>query len=423
MTRIEDALLEFNPWWKGDFSLNYREREVYGQMKKYLKMPQILALTGLRRVGKTTLMRKVVLDAISSGFNPKKIVYFSFDEFKNSEIREAISAYERVTEADIREGGSMLLLDEIQKLKGWEDQLKAVYDVYGKNTKILISGSESLFIRKKSKATLAGRIFEFKVEPLSFKEFIGFKGLEFKPIGIYGKELSKLFSEFTLSMGFPELLGIRDKEIISKYVKESIVEKVIYRDMAGLFKIRDVSAIESLLNIFMHEPGQIVDVSDLAAELGTSRQTVSKYLGYLEDSFLIRKLYNFSGSRRRVERKLKRYYPAFVSPELLFKEDEHSRSKVFEWQVVTQLKAEFFWRDPYKNEVDIVAEGPLPIEIKYGKIDFDGLLAFMRKFKLNEGIIVSKDTEESKKIDGKSIRIIPAFKLLLESGSSGTAIS
>jgi predicted AAA+ superfamily ATPase len=84
--------------------------------------------------------------------------------------------------------------------------------------------------------------------------------------------------------------------------------------------------------------------------------------------------------------------------------------------MVNQLKAEFFWRDPYKNEVDVVlADGkPLPVEIKYGKIDFKGLLAFMKKFKVNEGIIVSGELEETKRIDGKTVHVIPAFKYLMK---------
>jgi len=67
------------------------------------------------------------------------------------------------------EGKYLLLLDEIQKVSNCDDQLKRIYDVSRKNIKIIVSGSESLLIRKKSKETLAGRMFDFKVEPLSFK--------------------------------------------------------------------------------------------------------------------------------------------------------------------------------------------------------------------------------------------------------------
>jgi predicted AAA+ superfamily ATPase len=85
--------------------------------------------------------------------------------------------------------------------------------------------------------------------------------------------------------------------------------------------------------------------------------------------------------------------------------------------VVNQLKAEFFWRDPYKNEVDIVTTNgePLPIEVKYGKIDFKGLLAFMKRFKVEEGYVISPDKEETQKVGGKRISVVPAFKFFLVS--------
>jgi len=263
---------------------------------------------------------------------------------------------------------------------------------------------------------LAGRIFEFKIDPLTFKEFLRFKERNFKKIELYEKELSRLFNEYIAIQGFPELVNIKEKEIIKKYIKESIIEKVIYRDISSLFKIKDVSILEAILNILMEEPGQLIELSDLSKELQISRQTLSIYISYLEESFLIRKLYNYSGSRRKVERKLKKYYPAMISTNLIFKKDTHSQSKVFEGIIVNQLNAEYFWRDPYKNEVDIIMtnQKPKPIEIKYGKIETKGLLKFMKKFNVNKGYIISLNQERKLEIDGKKIMIIPAYKFLLQ---------
>lgn len=416
MPEIKEALQDFNPWWKGEFKTAFKEREIHKQIQKYLPLPQILAFTGLRRVGKTVLMLKIAEDMIKKGFDPRNIIHFSFDDFREIEIRKLMKEYEELMEKDFRKGKYMLLLDEIQKLDGWENQVKRIYDSLGRNIKIIISGSESLFIKKKSKETLAGRIFEFKVEPLSFQEFLSFKDAHFKPVGLFKTELIRLLNEYILTLGFPELADIKDKEVIQKYITESIVEKIVFRDMPRLFKIKDASTIEALLNIFLEEPGQLVEISALAQDLGISRQTASAYLTYLENAFLIKKLYNYSKNRRRVERKLKKYYPTIISANLVFKQDEISKSKVFEWLMATQLHAEFFWRDPYKNEVDIVLldKNPLPVEVKYGKIDTKGVQAFMKKFNVNNSCIISWDKEEKRRIDGKTISIIPAFKFLLK---------
>lgn len=417
MTQIKEALLDFNPWWNENFTVEFKERQIYEKILHFMPTPQIIALTGLRRVGKTTLMLKIAEDFIKNGFGSENVLYFSFDEFRHAEIRELIKTYERLSEKNFRHGKYLLLLDEVQKLENWENQLKTVYDSFGKNVKIVISGSESLFLRRKSKETLSGRLFEFQIEPLNFEEFLNFKGANVKPVGFHEEEITRLFNEFIITMGFPELVNQKEKEIIKKYLNESILEKVIYRDIAILFNVKDASLIESLLNIFTEDPGQLVELSSLANELKISRQTLSNYLSYLENSFLIRKLYNFSKSKRKTERKLKKYYPTIISANLLFKEDKLSKSKVFECIIINQLNAEFFWRDPYKNEVDAVltreVQKPIPIEIKYGKTDIKGLLAFMNKFDTNEGYIISPDKEEKQTINGKTVTTIPAFKFLL----------
>ena len=374
----------------------------------------VVAISGLRRVGKTTIMLKVVEEYLKKKFDPKSIIYFSFDEFKEVEIRNVLKAYEEIMEKNIKKESYLLLLDEIQKLNDWENQIKTIYDIDKKNIKIIISGSESLFIKRKAKETLAGRMYEFKIETLTFREFLSFKKIEYKPINLYEKELKNLFEEYILTLGFPELVGIKEKEVIRKYIKENIIEKVIYSDMQRLFNIKEISIVESLVNIFIESPGEIIEISKLANELNISRQTASNYLEYLEESFLIRKLYNFSNNRRKVERKLKKIYPSVISPNLLFKEDNEAKSKVFEWILVNNLKPEFFWRDQYKNEVDIILfdekQNPKPIEIKYGKLDYGGVSVFMKKFKVSNGFIISKKEENT----NKNIKVIPAFKFLLQ---------
>lgn len=414
MPEIKAVLPEFNPWWKKPYQANYKDRAVYPQIKKFLPLRQIISLTGLRRVGKTTLLLKAAADAIAEGLDPRNVIYFSFDEFKDAELRDVLRAYEDLLDRGHETRRILLLLDEIQKLEDWENQAKALYDTYPQ-LKMLISGSESLFIKRKSRATLAGRIFEFRVGPLSFKEFLAFRGEKLAPPGLYPRELGRLYDEFLKIQGFPELVGVHDKEVIHKYIKESIVEKVIYRDIPHLFRIKQISVLEGLLGILMDDPGRVIDMVSLGNDLKISRQTLSLYLRYLEESFLVRKLYNFSGNRRKVERKLKKVYPTILSPALTFKEDDQSRSKVFECSVVNQLNAEYFWRDPYKNEVDVIQDGPvpLPIEIKYGKIETGGLDAFMRKFKVGEAVIISRDKDYIHEANGRKIRVVPAFKHFL----------
>ena len=158
MPSIKERLEKFNPWWKQPFHLEFKEREIFSTIHKFIETPQMIALTGLRRVGKTTLMLKIAQEKINEGLNPRNILFFSFDEFKEIEVMEVIKAYEQLLEKDILNEKYLFLFDEIQKLKNWKNQLKTIYDLFKHNVKIILSGSESLFILKKSKESQAGRI-------------------------------------------------------------------------------------------------------------------------------------------------------------------------------------------------------------------------------------------------------------------------
>lgn len=409
--RIIEALEESNKWWKGKFEVDFKPRLVYDEIKKFLKTRQIIALTGLRRVGKTTIMMKIVIDQMKM-LGAENIVYFSFDDFKDVKIKEITNVYSRLMNKDLNNKAYLFLFDEIQKLDGWEDQIKRIYDQF-KNIKIIISGSESLFIRKKSKESLAGRIFEFQIKPLTFGEYLLFKGKNIKNIELYKEEILREFNNFLYCNGFPEIIN-EDKQIIKKYIKENIIEKIIYRDIPQIFPVENLAILEEIFKIILFDPGEIINIENLAKDLGISRQTVSTYLDYLDKSFLLKKLYNFSRGMRKTQRKLKKYYPTILLPEVIEKIDLFG--KVFETAMILQLDAEFFWRDVYKNEVDIIKltdDNVLPIEIKYSKIDTRPLRLFMKKFKIKKGMILTYQKKEKIRIDKKEIDIIPFYEYLL----------
>ncbi len=419
MTRdIIYALEEGNKWWKGDFDLDYKPRESYEEILQLMQMPQIIALSGLRRVGKTTLMLKIVKD-FREKFGSTNIMYFSFDDFSQITVREVMAQYARLLNKDITHGKFLFLFDEIQKIRGWEEQVKRVYDNY-KNVKMLISGSESLFIRKRSKESLAGRIFELHMNPLTFKEFLLFKNKLPENIALYHEEILREYHNYLLCNGFPELVHIAT-EMAKRFIKELVIEKIIFKDIPQTFPVGEPAVLHQLFAIILSSPGEIIDHATLAAELGVSRITISLYLDYLEKAFLIRKLYNYAKNARKTQRKLKKYYPTIISPDLVEKSEAFGR--VFEASMVLMLNAEYFWRDTYKNEVDVItiADGnTFPIEIKSSKIDDKAIRLFLKKFGVKKGMIMTYETKDKRVYDGKEIEIVPFYEYFLSTGKNST---
>ncbi len=404
--RIFEALIKSNPWWKGDFELDYKSREVYEKIKRFLKSRQIISLTGLRRTGKTTILFKIVKDSLAR-YVKENIVYFSFDDFRDAKLEEIINSYFELMKKN-KNDSILFLFDEIQKIPGWEEQLKRIYD-RNKNIKFIISGSESLFIRKGARESLAGRMFEFQIKTLCFREFLAFRGKEIKNLNIYKKEILSEFKKFLFCDGFPEIVN-ENEEFIKKYIKENVVERIIYRDIPQILPIENPEVLSQMFNIIAREPGQMIQMDRIAGELNISRQTASNYLDYLEKSFLIKKLYNFSRNARKTQTRLKKYYPTIIFPEDIA--DKKKFGIFFETFIVNELNADFFWRDVYKNEVDIILKNKkiIPIEVKISDIETKNLKLFMKKFNLKKGFIITYEKEK----DLGKIKAIPFYKYMLE---------
>ncbi len=287
--KIKRLLVEYNPQWKSPIQLDFKDRSVLEKIRKRLNEPQIISLCGLRRVGKTTLLEKIISD-YSKTHGASSTMYFSMDDFTQIELLDVIDAFKEIHGKEPK----FVFLDEVQKLENWAEKVKILYDT--KKYKLFISGSQSLFLRKGSSESLAGRIFEFEISSLTFGEYLEFSGkkqLALKPL-LYSNELEKEFNDYLLTGGFPEMIGKKDVKLIREYVKNSIVEKIVFSDMPRLYPIEEPAKVAAILDVLVDNPGMMVELTSLSQKLGLSRQTLSKYLEYLEQAHLIVKTYNYS---------------------------------------------------------------------------------------------------------------------------------
>ena len=162
---------------QGEFSfIKATQKYSLFKISGYMKDRQIILLTGLRRVGKTTLAYQIIDELLKQKVNSLHIMYFSFDE-KTANLDELIKAYEEgVLKKKIGDERIYVFLDEIQKCSDWESRIKILYDLHP-NIKFVITGSASVKITKKAKESLAGRMFEFHLYHFHFGNLLNGKGL------------------------------------------------------------------------------------------------------------------------------------------------------------------------------------------------------------------------------------------------------
>jgi len=416
---MEPAKLEeFNGWWidgKVDerLALSFK-RDIYSEVEERLSNRFIIALTGLRRIGKTTIMYQLIQKLIEEKTKKTNILFFSFDEI-SVKFSEVLEAYMEIQKKNLREERVYIFLDEVQKCLGWENEIKKYYDLYPR-LKFIISGSESLFIRRKSKETLAGRILEFMLTPFTFREYLRFKGIketDFK----YETKIMPLFTEFAETGGFPETFLPENKKDIKNYIRSLVVDRIIYKDIPKIFKLEEPEFLGVLLELIATNPGVYVDYQSLSRQFGKDRRVIKNYISYLKESFLVTVLGNYRKGSITSLRKKKRAYPSDTALIYLYKPKIEGGffGRIAETIAVNKLKATCFWKNGH--EVDIIHDG-IPIEIKYqeklDQNDCKEVLSFMKKFNKREGMIITKKEEKDLRFDEGKIKFVPLWKWLLE---------
>lgn len=413
---LKDILGILNEWWIREKISEEKakpyKRTIFDELKDLLlNYRQIVALTGLRRVGKTTLIYQLIDLLLKKGTDPKSIIYFSFDEVVEEPMK-ILKEYQKLTRVNWKEEKIFVFFDEIHKLEDWSSKIKLLYDSLP-NMKLTISGSASM-IEKETKSNLAGRYFIREVKPLSLREFAELSmNREIKNLELWRSELEVLFEQY-IRKPFPEIVGWEDEKRISEYIKELVIEKVKV-DLPEIFKNVRTSLLSTLLEMFMKAPGMILNLSTLSRDLKVHKLTLSEHIFFLEFAKVIRTIKNFRPSIRAESRKMKKIYPTHIALSFPFY-PSLDRGTVFENLVACAWDLKNYWRWGSK-EIDFIKRNKalIPIEVKAKenvvKKDIKTLNYFMKKYKIKKGIVVYGGSER-RVMD--SIKLIPIIDIVFD---------
>jgi len=339
---ILKEIITQNKHWKKEesfFEQQKHKRRLFFELVKYLTERQIISVVGLRRTGKTILLKQLIQYLIENNkVKPDNIFFLSFDEALVTS-RLTLKEYLDTFLEDIlkKEAGGRvyIFLDEIQYIEKWQHILKRYYDTYP-NIKFIVSGSSSLFLKKKTTESLAGRIYEFKLKPLSFEEFLELADANPTLLSEYqkyslsagqvltqhnqkeydlflarsGSALRNFFEEYLLYYQFPEMVLQKDIDKIRKYISESVYKKTIEYDIPKIFGVEKIDELKFLFQLLVAENGSLLEFKNISSETGIEENTLKKYVSYFQESFLFELIYNYSKSLRKSKRLQKKGYIA-----------------------------------------------------------------------------------------------------------------
>ena len=206
---MKQLFYRYNPWWDGEYNLEhlFPRPDTLEKLDKSVDIAEVTFISGLRRVGKTTLLRMLIKSLIDErGVDPLSIFYISLDDYllQGKNIPELIDEYRKTVKKKFEEK-IYLFFDEVTYFPDYEIQLKNIFD--SQNVKIFASSSSASLIRDK-KPYLTGRNRILEVDPLTFEEYLIFKGIELKHVD--GHLTDVYFEEYLKSGGIPEFVKTWD---------------------------------------------------------------------------------------------------------------------------------------------------------------------------------------------------------------------
>lgn len=392
---VSDALRLLNGWWtsgkvKPELVKPYRRpafSEAYGLLENY---KEVVILTGLRRVGKTTIMYQMI-DELLKKVKPTSIVYFTFD-YGTADITEVLDAYQQLTDINWKEEKIYLFLDEVQKLESWSQQIKMLYDAFP-NIKFVLSGSASLQLEKRAIDNLAGRHYLVEVPVLSIVEYYSLKhDKTIENIKLYEEEIGRELETY-IRRPFPELAKITDEARAYEYIRESVTAKIISQDMLQEFEKVDIPLLNSLVSIFFAEPGMILNIDSLSRTLKKRKQEIERHIYMLEFAKIVRIVKNYRPSALSESRKLRKVYPYDISLALA-ENPSLEKGKITESLIVSRLDIKRYWREGTKEIDCLIGDGKelIPIEVKAADVlkeeYIKNLNYFIQRFNTKFGVLL-----------------------------------
>jgi len=379
---MEQILYRYNPWWEKHQKLSgvYPRKTLVEKLKMLLHTKDIVILTGLRRIGKTTAMRMLIEELINNeDISPNKIFYISLDDYLLSakSIIEIVDDYRKSHKIKFEER-VFLFLDEVAYKKDFEQQLKNLYD--GQNVKVFASSSQSSVLKSK-KSLITGRARIIEILPLDFDEY-----LQFKEISISKRNshlFEKHFEEFLYTGGIPEYVIRGDIE----YLKE-VVDDIILKDIAAQHNIKDSFLLKDFFLLLMERCGKVFSINKIANILKISPDTVRRYLEYFQSTYLVQLLPRYGKTNERLL-SAKKIYAADLGIRNIFT-GFRDKGSLFENYIYFKLK----YRNPayvYKDgiEIDFFTEDKTLFEVKYGGDLKDKQLKLFNTFKAKERHLIT----------------------------------
>jgi len=285
-SEIIETLNKWN-FWNQEIDTGIKRAVYLSKLNKYLKMPEIIALTGVRRSGKSTIILQVIKELISKKINKKNTLYVNFEEPNFSgdlNLEFLVKIFDAYLEFYNPKGKVYLFLDEIQLVNNWEKFVVSLYD-RKVDVKIFVTGSSSKLLSSEISTLLSGRYISEIVYPLSFKEFLDFKNIKYDSL-IKSPKFYNHLREYAEFGGFPRVV-IENREYNKKIILAEYFNSILEKDILLRYKIKNTKDIREIINFTFANISSQISTYNIEKNFGISNQNARRYFEYFDEAFLL----------------------------------------------------------------------------------------------------------------------------------------
>lgn len=427
-----EILEEWN-FWKKELDTGRKRRAYIEKCLSFFKTNVIVAIIGVRRSGKSYIMRQIIKKLIENGISKENILMVNFEDKRFVEFYPKLldEIYETYLEFLKPEKNPFIFLDEIHNVPKWEKWVRTLHEL-GKG-KVVISGSSSKLLSGELASVLTGRHLDIFVFPLSFKEFLYFKNLEIKDeLDLIAKkiEIKRTFNEYSEFGSFPEvILSNEKKQLLLTYFDD-----ILTKDIEKRYKLKKSEKLRALARFYLTNISSPITFNSLKKSLDTTTNTIEKFSSYLEEVNIIFFVKRFSFQIKEQEKSARKVYSIDIglANSIGFKFRENF-GKIAENIVAIELKRKetlnpsieiYYWKNPQHEEVDFIVKEGLKVtqliqvcwsiyDERTKEREIRALLKASKELKCKNLFIITEEREGEEKIKGKNIKFVPLWKWLL----------
>jgi len=426
--QIIEILIESN-FWRQDQNVGIERTNYLNRLTDLAREGMAVTIVGPRRSGKSTIMYQLIKRLIDGGVPRENTLHVNFEdprfygELNPQFMSKLFDAYMMILRP---KGKVYIFLDEVQNVAGWERFVRFLVDQ--QRHAIYITGSSSSLLSKELGTLLTGRHLDLTIYPLSFGEFLFFKGIKLdNQLDLLSQKtkIRRLVGEYMRWGGFPAaVLGKNKQEILLNYMGD-----ILSRDIVERYNIKKVNNLKTLSKYYMTNCASLISFNSIKGFINMPVDTVERYSEYLNNAFLFFYLKRFSYSLKEQEKNLRKVFCIDSglrnAVSMGFSED---RGKVLENIVFLKFSQKgnevYYWKDKQGYEVDfIVVEGgkvtgvyQVSYSVREARTktrETNALIRALICFDLKEGTIITENQEMEETLKGFRIRYMPVWKFLL----------